>query len=128
MAMLNEIRGIMSLNFESLAEVFMQLVDDRYPTAERVLQNINSLVPNDDSIVGINKKIIIIGAVRDMIKKVSPNYVYRSLQHRDELYNAIIEASEQLEDRLEELEDQEAGNEAPTTTKQEPGNFQLKNP
>lgn len=56
----------------------------------------------------VRKKIIILSLMRDAIKEVSPTYVFRSYQHRDDLYAAIITTLEGLEDELEELEDKEA--------------------
>lgn len=52
-------------------------------------------------------KMLALSLMRDAIKEVSPTYVYRSLQHRDDLYLAIIEALEELEDQIEDLEDQQ---------------------
>lgn len=69
---------------------------------------------NNDSIEAIKMKIIVLSLIRDMIKEVPPNIVYRSLQHRDDLYAAMIEAGDELESMLDELIDQqmsEEGNE-----------------
>ncbi len=43
-----------------------------------------------------------------MIKEVSPAQLYRSLQHRDDVYMAVIEVLEDLEDELEEIEEKTA--------------------
>lgn len=87
------------LNFENMAKQFMTLASDRYPSADKVLQSATRL--------GIEKwimaKIIAFSQLRDAIREVAVNQIYRSLQHRDELYLAILEALEQLEDELEEL-------------------------
>lgn len=87
------------LTFEQLAKQFMLLVSDRYPSQDKVLQTAGRL--------GIEKwilaKIIVLSQLRDSIREVSINQIYRSLQHRDELFTAIIAALEQLEDELEEL-------------------------
>lgn len=87
------------LNFESMAKQFMALAGERYPSADKVLQSASKL--------GIEKwimaKIIAFSQLRDAIREVAVNQVYRSLQHRDELYMAILEALEDLEDQLEEL-------------------------
>lgn len=64
-----------------------------------------------EDIETLKQKVIIIGLLRDSIKELSPKYVYRSQQHRDDLYNAIIEASEQLEEQLQEQLDSQAGEE-----------------
>lgn len=91
------------LNFESLAKSFMSLAGERYPTQDKVMQTAVRL--------GIDKwiqaKIIALSQLRDAIREVAANQIYRSIQHRDELYTAILEALEELEDELEELLDQE---------------------
>lgn len=93
------------LNFETMAKEFMSLAGERYPTGDRVLQTAIRL--------GVDKwiraKIIALSQFRDAIREVAVNQIYRSLQHRDELYIAILEALEDLEDELEELLDQEEG-------------------
>lgn len=96
------------LTFETMAKQFMSLASERYPTSDKVLQGAVKL--------GIEKwilaKIIALSQLRDAIREVAVNQVYRSLQHRDELYMAIIEALEELEDELEELigkEEEEEG-------------------
>jgi type III secretion protein W len=61
-----------------------------------------------DHIRNLRGRIILLTLMRDAIKEVSPNKVYRSLQHRDDLYLSIIDALERLEDELEELEEEEA--------------------
>lgn len=55
----------------------------------------------------VRLKIILLSQMRDAIKEVSPTYVFRSLQHRDELFTAIIQALEELEDELQDLEEKE---------------------
>lgn len=91
------------LNFETMAKTFMGLAGERYPTGEKVLQTGVRL--------GIDKwiraKIIALSQLRDAVREVAVNQIYRSLQHRDELYMAILEALEDLEDELEELMDRE---------------------
>jgi type III secretion protein W len=87
------------INFESLSKAFMSLVSERYPSSEKVLQQAVKL--------GCDKyvmaKIIALTQLRDAIREVAMNQIYRSVAHRDELYMAIIEALEDLEDELEEL-------------------------
>lgn len=87
------------LTFENMSKQFMQLAGDRYPTSAKVLQGMSRL--------GIEKwiqaKIIALSQFRDAIRQVAAGQVYKSMQHRDELYNAILEALEELEDELEEL-------------------------
>lgn len=91
------------LSFESISKQFMVLAGDRYPSAAKVLQLAIKL--------GIEKwliaKIIVFSQFRDAIREVAAGQIYKSLQHRDELYMAIIEALEDLEDELEEASEKE---------------------
>lgn len=88
------------LNFELMAKAFMELAADRYPTGDKVLNLATKL--------GIEKwilaKIIVFSQMRDAIRQVAMQQVYKSLQHRDELFLAILEALEDLEDQWEEEE------------------------
>jgi type III secretion protein W len=92
-----------NLNFELLAKQFVTLLQERYPTGDKVLQMAGKL--------GIEKwilaKIIVFSQLRDAIREVALNQLYRSVQHRDELYNAIIEALENLEEELDEYREKE---------------------
>lgn len=87
------------LTFELMAKQFMSLAGERYPSAEKVTQLSVKL--------GIEKwilaKIIAFSQFRDAVREVAVHQIYRSIQHRDELYLAILEALEDLEDELEEL-------------------------
>jgi type III secretion protein W len=88
-------------SFESMAEHFLLLADDRYPSADKVLQVISQM-----NLPGLKEKIIVLSTMRDAVREMSPTRLYRSIQQRDELFTAIIEALENLEDELEELEEQ----------------------
>lgn len=93
------------LNFETMAKEFMALAGERYPSPDKVLHTAVKL--------GVEKwimaKIIALSQLRDAIREVAVNQIYRSLQHRDELYLAILEALADLEDELEELLEREEG-------------------
>lgn len=52
-------------------------------------------------------QIYVLTQMRDNIRQVSLAKIFRSLQHRDELYNAVIEALEELEDELDDIKMQE---------------------
>lgn len=87
------------LTFEALAKQFMALVDDRYPSPEKVLQSAVKL--------GIDKsiqaKIHTFAQERDAVREVAFNLIYRSLEHRESVSKSLIGALEQLEDQLDEL-------------------------
>ena len=103
------------LTFEQISKQFVHLLQERYPTGDKVLQTAVRL--------GIEKwvmaKIIIFSQLRDAIREVALNQLYRSLEHRNELYNAIIELLEQLEEELEELMDKEDREEEEEEEKEE---------
>ena len=99
------------LNFEVLAKLFFDIAEERYPAADKLKQLVG-LIVNPLAINPLESayiKIAVLNTMRDMVKEVSPTQLYRSLQHRDDLYMAIIEALEDLEDEVEELEEQQEG-------------------
>lgn len=99
----NDIDLPQELSFESMAKEFMSLAAERYPSSDKVLQRAVRL--------GLERwvlaKIIALSQFRDAVREVAMAKIYKSLQHRDDLYLAILEALEDLEDELEELEEKE---------------------
>jgi len=95
------------LNFEVLAKLFFDIAEERYPSSEKMKQLVSKLVSPlaKDPLENVHIQIAVLNAMRDMVKQVSPAKLYRSLQHRDDLYLAIIEALEDLEDECEDLEE-----------------------
>jgi type III secretion protein W len=92
------------LNFETLSKEFMSLIAERYPSGDKVKEKAAHL--------GIEKptqaKIFTFSQFRDAIREVAMNKIFRNVQHRDDLYMAILEALEDLEDQLDdELEMQD---------------------
>jgi type III secretion protein W len=65
----------------------------------------------ENSVDFVKNQIVILSLMRDEIREVSPTQVFRSLQHRDDLYFAIIETLEELEDELEDLEEKQLASE-----------------
>lgn len=97
-----------TLTIDSLSIAFVDMISEPRVSPEKILHYVSSLLPGmSNNIETVKVKIIILSVMRDAIKELSPNRVYRSLQHREDLYFAIIEALEQLEDELEDLEIQE---------------------
>jgi type III secretion protein W len=96
------------LNFEVVAKLFFDTTEERYPSAEKMRQLVGRVatpIENQEPVSGVNILIAVSNAMRDMIKEVAPTQLYRTPQHRDDLYMAIIESLEDLEDELEELEE-----------------------
>lgn len=82
-----------NLTFENLAQNYMKLVEDRYPAGTKII----ALAEN----IGISKEkaalIILISQFRDAVRSVSPR-LYKTIDTRDELFKAIIEALTGLEE------------------------------
>ena len=91
------------LSFELISRQFVSLLQERYPSSDKVLNTAEKL--------GIEKwilaKIIIFSQLRDAVREVAIHQFYRSVEHRDEFYNAILQALEQLEEELDELLEKE---------------------
>lgn len=87
------------LNFEVLARLFAKIIAERYINADKVLQF--------SQVIGLSEEaaaqLIIFTQYRDAIRQIAPRY-YRNPQHKEDLLKAIIEALENLEDKLEDEE------------------------
>ncbi len=97
------------ITYEVIAKQFLQFARDRYPSAEKAQQNVNTILSRvniQDPVKLIKAKIILLGMMRNGVRQVNPKYVFNSPQHRDEVSAAIIEALETLEEELEELEEE----------------------
>ncbi len=86
------------LTAANIAMQFMQLARDRYPTPAKVLQTADKLGISGNVIA----QIAVYSQMRDAVRELDPLRVFGTFQHRDEVYDAIILALEQLEDQAEE--------------------------
>jgi len=91
------------LTFEQFAKVFITLAEERYPVAAKVDQMAPRLGVENST----ESKIIAFSQLRDAVREVSLNQIYKSVQHRDELLKAIIEELEELEDIFEDEQGQQ---------------------
>ncbi|MCH9632153.1 MAG: hypothetical protein S4CHLAM6_04820 [Chlamydiae bacterium] len=99
----NELYFPKQLSFELMAKLFMQLLDDRYPTAVKVVK-LAEKMGIDEEIVA---QVIVFTQFRDAIRNVAPK-LYRNVQHRQELLNAYMDALEELDEALDtEYEEEE---------------------
>jgi type III secretion protein W len=92
----------MRLTFEMLARQFMKAVQERYPSADKILQ-LGIQLGLSEEVVG---QVIIFTQMRDGIRQVAPK-LFKSDQHRQDLLHAFIDAIEELDEQLEEEEDKE---------------------
>lgn len=90
---------------ELLIKIFIDFCAERYPTSEKLKEVIKKI-----DVKTLAGKIVILSLLRDTVRAVSLSKIYRSVQHRDEVYMAIIEALEDFEDELEEQEEAEKKN------------------
>ncbi len=91
----------MRLTFEMLAKQFMKLIQERYPSADKILQIAAQMGLSDDLLA----QVIIYTQMRDGIRQVAPR-LFRSEQHRHDTLNAFIDAIEELDEQLEEDEEE----------------------
>lgn len=92
----------MRLTFEMLAKQFMKVIQERYPSADKILQLAAQLGISEELLA----QIIIYTQMRDGIRQVAPK-LFRSEQHRQDTLNAFIDAIEDLDEQLEEDEEEE---------------------
>jgi type III secretion protein W len=91
-----------SLNFEALAQAFMRLVNDRYPSSPKIIKTAEELALERDLMAAI----IIISQFRDAMRGVSPR-IFKSLKDKDGLLEIIIKCLEDLEEEVEGDEEEQ---------------------
>lgn len=85
------------LNFEMLAKVLMKLLEERYPSSDRV-RKLAVLLGISEEVVA---QIIILTQYRDALRHLSPK-LFQSERHRQDLLAILIETLSDLEDEWEE--------------------------
>ena len=90
------------ISFEALSKLFMKLLQDRFPSSDKVLQLASQLGILEELLA----QIIIFSQMRDAMRQVAPK-LFKSDQHRLDLLRAFIDALEDLEERSEEEDEEE---------------------
>ncbi len=90
------------INFELLAKLLMELIEERYPSADKILKLAYTLGISEE----LAAQIIIFSQYRDALRHISPK-LFKSEKHRQELLMTLIETLSDLEDELEEEEEDE---------------------
>lgn len=88
------------LTFNYLAEIFMKLITERYPSPDKVLRLAQTLGISEE----LAAQIIIFTAYRDALRGVSPR-LFRSERQRQDLLTTILDALSELDDLLEDEDD-----------------------
>jgi len=92
----------MLLTFEALAKLFMKYLQERYPSADKVLQLAAGLGLSEEAL----GQIIIYTQMRDGVRQVAPK-LFRTEQHRQDVLTSFIDAIEEIDEKLEEEEEKE---------------------
>ncbi len=90
------------ITFEMLAKMFVQLLLERYPSMDKVLQLALKMGISADLLA----QVILFTQMRDAVRGVAPR-LYRTEQHRHDVLMSFIEALEELDEQLEEEEEEE---------------------
>ncbi len=90
------------MTFETLSKHFMSLLEERYITADKILQLARKLGLSEEVIA----QILVFSQMRDAIRQIAPR-LYKNQQQKDDLLNAFLETLEELEEETEEEENEE---------------------
>ncbi len=89
------------ITFELLAKLFVKFLQERYPSADKVLQMAQHL----DLLEELLGQVIIYTQMRDAVRHIAPR-LFKSEQHRQDVLSTFIDTIEDLDDKIEE-EDEE---------------------
>ena len=90
------------INFEALARLLMKLIEERYPTPDKILKQAFTLGIAEE----LAAQVIIYTQYRDAMRHISPK-LFKSERHRQEVLMALMETLSDLEDELNEDEDED---------------------
>lgn len=90
------------INFEALARLLMKLIEERYPTPDKILKQAFTLGIAEE----LAAQVIIYTQYRDAMRHISPK-LFKSERHRQEILMALMETLSDLEDELNEDEDED---------------------
>lgn len=85
------------ITFQLLAEKFMHLIAERYPSTDKILRLAQLLGVSEEYLA----QIILFTQYRDAMRNVSPR-LFKSDRHRQDLLRSTMDALSELEDLLEE--------------------------
>lgn len=90
------------INFELLAKLFVRFLQERYPSADKILQMAEHLNLLED-LLG---QIVIYTQMRDAVRYIAPR-LFKSEQHRHDVLSTFIDAIVELDDQLDKQEEEE---------------------
>ncbi len=89
------------ISFELLAKLFVKFLQERYPAPDKVLQMAEYLGLVED-LLG---QIIIYTQMRDAVRHTAPR-LFRSEQHRQDVLTTMMDAIEDLDEKIDEEEEE----------------------
>ncbi|MEM7174594.1 MAG: HrpJ domain-containing protein [Chlamydiota bacterium] len=92
----------MQLNFEKLAQLLMELLQERYPSNTKILKLAFTLGISEE----LAAQIIVFTQYRDAMRHISPKLFF-SERHRQEMLMTLMETLSDLEDELEDEEEED---------------------
>lgn len=90
------------VNFETLARILMKLLQERYPTPDKILKLAFVLGISEE----LAAQIVIFTQYRDAMRHISPK-LFKSERHRQEVLMALMETLSDLEDEYSEEEEED---------------------
>lgn len=88
------------VNFEVLSRLLMKLIEERYPSPDKILKQAFILGIAEE----LAAQVIIYSQYRDAMRHLSPK-LFKSERHRQEILMALMETLSDLEDELNEEEE-----------------------
>ena len=89
------------INFEVLARLLMKLLQERYPTPDKILKFSFTLGIAEE----LAAQVVVFTQYRDAMRHVSPK-LFKSERHRQEILMALMETLSDLEDELNDEEEE----------------------
>lgn len=90
------------INFEVLSKLLMKLLQERYPSPDKIIKLSFVLGISEE----VAAQIVIFTQYRDALRHISPN-LFKSERHRQDLLMTMIETLSDLEDEMEDEEEEE---------------------
>jgi type III secretion protein W len=90
------------VNFEALARLLMKLLQERYPSPDKILKIAFALGIAEE----LAAQVVIFTQYRDAMRHVSPK-LFKSERHRQEMLMALMETLSDIEDELNDEEEEE---------------------
>lgn len=90
------------INFETLARLLMKVLQERYPSPDKIIKLSFVLGVSEE----IAAQIIIFTQYRDALRHISPK-LFKSERHRQDLLMTMLETLSDLEDEMEDDEEEE---------------------